>query len=164
MKGLKMLIAAVGLIALAAILICQQTKIERLAAEAATLRAQIQQQEPAQNQVEKTAKPEPSQEMRPNSVSPLTEGQFHELLRLRGEVGVLRAQLAEAARRPDTSTMRQRNAGPVAPMDADKPLQLSELPLVGELFASRSEPVDSLGFDWAQPAGMNTNYPSSLEE
>ena len=164
MKGLKMLIAAVGLIALAAILICQQTKIERLAVEAARLQAQIQQQEPAQNEVERPARPEPSQEAGANSVPSLTEGQFRELLRLRGEVGLLRTQLAEAARRPDTTTMLQRDAGPVAPMDVDNPMKLSDLPLLGELFVIRSNSVESVGFDRAQPAGMNTNYPPSLKE
>ena len=142
MKKLKMLLVALGFIALAAILICQQTKLERLAAEAATLREQLQQQAPAQNEVEQPARPEPSQEMRPTSVSSLPEGQFHELLRLRGEVGVLRAQLAEAARRPQR--------------DGDNAPKLSELPLVGELFASQSNSVDSLGFDWALAQALDS--------
>jgi hypothetical protein len=149
MKGLRMLIAAVGLIALAAILICQQTRIERLAAEAARLREQVQQQASREHEAERPTRPEPSQGTRPNSVPSLTEEQFHELLRLRGEVGVLRAQLAETAQHAHDHTMRQRDAGPVAQMDGDSAPKLSELPLVGELFVSRSNSVDSLGFDWA---------------
>jgi len=149
MKGLKMLIAAVGFIGLAAILIWQQTEIERLAAEAATLREQIQQQASVQNEADGSTGPEPSQEPRPSSVPSLTEGQFHELLRLRGEVGVLRAQLAEATQHAHNRTMRQWYAGPVAQLDGDNAPKLSELPLLGELFVSRSNSVDSLGFDWA---------------
>lgn len=38
MKGLRMLMVAVGLIALATLVIYQQTRIERLVAEAAMLR------------------------------------------------------------------------------------------------------------------------------
>lgn len=161
MKGLKTL-AAVGLIALAAIVIRQETKIKCLAVEAARLREQIQQQALAQNEVQKPATPEPSREMRPNSVSSSTEGQFHELLRLRGEVGVLRAQLAEAARHADTGTMRQRDAGPVAQMDGDNAPKLSELPLVGELFATRSNSAGSLGFEWAPAQALNSGSPPEL--
>lgn len=147
-----MLVVAGSFIALAAILICQQTKIERLAAEAATLRAQIQKQAPAQNEVEQPARPEPSQEMRPNSVSPLTKGQFHELLRLRGEVGVLRAQLAEAVQQAGNYAVRQYYERLAAQRDAANAPKLSAIPVVGELFATPSNSGDSLGLDgaWAQ--------------
>ncbi len=74
---------------------------------------------------------------------------------------MLRAQLAEAARGTDTSILWQPDAGP---MQDDHPPPLSELPLVGGLFAGQSDPVDGLGFDWALAARMNANSPSSLEE
>ncbi len=148
MKGLKMLIAAVGLIALAAIFISQQMRIERLAAEAAMLREQIRQQTSAQGEAEGPARPEPRQEIRASSAPSLTEGQFRELLRLRGEVGVLRAQLAEAAQHAGNYTMRQHNAEPATQMNGDSAPKLSELPIVGELFVSPSNSVDGLGFDW----------------
>jgi len=150
MKDLKMLIAAVGLIALAAVLICQQRRIDHFAAQTVMLREQLQQAESAQNQAETPVRPQPSQDMRPDSVRSLTEGQFSELLRLRGQVGVLRAQLAEAAQRAKENPMPQRVATPVAETDGNKTPNLSDLPLVGRLFTTQSNSVDGLGFGSAR--------------
>jgi hypothetical protein len=146
MKGLKMLIAAVGLIALAAVLFYQQTRIDRFAAQAVMLREQLQQAESAQNQAEAQVRPQPIQDKRPDSVPSLTEGQFSELLRLRGQVGILRAQLAEAAQRANDNAMPQRDATSVAETDGNKTPILSDLPLVGRLFTTQSNSVDGLGF------------------
>ena len=90
-----MLIAAVGLVALAAIIIYQQTSIDRFAADAAMLREQVQQQASVKNEPEGPTKLQPGEEMRSNSIPSLPGEQLNELLRLRGEVGVLRRQLAK---------------------------------------------------------------------
>lgn len=111
MRTLKMFVVAVGLVAVGATVIYQQARLERLAAETATLRQQVQQPEVVQGQSERPTGPEPSQEMGSKSVTALTGGQFNELLRLRGEVGVLRAQLAEAAKRADDNAARQQHSG-----------------------------------------------------
>jgi hypothetical protein len=95
MKRLKMLIAAVGLVALAAIVIYQQTRIDRFAAEAAVLREQVQRLASVPSAPERPTKPQPGEEMRSNSVPSLSGAQFSELLRLRGEVAVLKGQRAE---------------------------------------------------------------------
>ena len=150
MKDLKMLIAAVGLIALAAVLFYQQTRIDHFAAQAVMLREQLQQAESAQNQAEAQVRPQPIQDMRPDSVLSLTEGQFSELLRLRGQVGVLRAQLAEATQRAKENPMPQRDATPVAETDGNKTPILSDLPLMGRLFTTQSNSVDGLGFGTAR--------------
>jgi len=97
-------------------------------------------------------KPEPGEEVRSNPVPVLSHEQLGELLRLRGQVGVLRAQLAEAAERADGNAMRQRYAGPVAQMDGDKTPNLSERYLLGKFFvsqSSQSNSADGLGFPWA---------------
>ena len=94
-----MLLAVVGLVALAAVIIYQQTRIDRLAAEAAMLREQIQPQASVQKEPEEPTKPPPGEEMRSNSVPSLTGEPFNQLLRLRGEVGVLGRQLAEVVAR-----------------------------------------------------------------
>jgi hypothetical protein len=98
-KRLKMLIAAVVLAALIAVIIYQQMRIGRFAAEAAVLREQIQQQASVQSEPQKPAKLQPGEEMRSNSAPSLTGEPFNQLLRLRGEVGVLRRQLAEVVAR-----------------------------------------------------------------
>jgi hypothetical protein len=162
MKGLKTLIAAVGFIALAAALIYQQTRIARLAAEAALLRAQIQQQTSVPTEAERPTKPGPGPEVRPNSVPALSEAQFHELLRLRGEVGVLRAQLAETAQRANNNAIRLRSAELVAEMNGHKTPELSNAPLLGELFASQSNAVGSPAFDWALAHGLDPNAQINL--
>ena len=120
-----MLIAAVGLVALAAIIICQQTRIGRFAAEAAMLREQIQQQASVQTEPERPAKPQPGEEMRSNSVPPLTGEPFNELLRLRGEVGVLRRQLAEVVARE--ATQQAQYQGMVKQADSIKGEAASEM-------------------------------------
>ncbi len=45
-----------------------------------------------------------------------------------------------------TAGMPQPDAGPVAPIEPDHSLQLAELPLAGERFASPPDPVDSHRF------------------
>jgi hypothetical protein len=94
-KRLNMLIAVVVLAALIAVIIYQQMRIGRFAAEGAVLREQIQQQASVQSEPQKPAKLQPGEEMRSNSAPSLTGEPFNQLLRLRGEVGVLRRQLAE---------------------------------------------------------------------
>ncbi len=106
-----MFVVPVGLVAVGATVIYQQARLERLAAETATLRKQVQQPEAVQGQAERPTGPQPSQEMGSNSVAALSGGQLNELLRLRGEVGILRAQLAEAAKRADDNAMRQQYSG-----------------------------------------------------
>jgi hypothetical protein len=93
--GLRLSVV-VGLAAAIAVIIYQQARIDRLAAEAALLREQVRPQAPFRDERNEGAKPEPSDESRSNSVGSLTGEQSQEMLRLRGEVGVLRRQLAEA--------------------------------------------------------------------
>lgn len=102
--------------------------------------------------------------MRVSSAPSLTEGQFHELLRLRGEVGVLRAQLAEAAHHAGNDTMRQDNAGPTAQMAGDKAPWLSNLPpVLRGLFVGQSNSVDELGLDRAPaPPALDSRSQAEL--
>jgi hypothetical protein len=153
MKARKMFIAAVGLVAVGATVIYQQARIDRFAAEAATLRKQAQQPGAVQDQAERPTGPEPSQEMGSNSVAALTAGQFSELLRLRGEVGVLRAQLAEAAKRADDNATRQRYSGRATEMNG----------LTGELLLSRSNSATGFGralAPWSSDSDMSEDDPA----
>jgi len=92
---LKILAWLAGLVAVVAIFAWQQARIDRFAAETAMLRAQVERQAALLEESKVRERPQPGEEIRSNSVSALPQEQFRELLRLRGEVGVLRRQLAE---------------------------------------------------------------------
>lgn len=95
---------AMALAALFAAVIWQQTCIGQLKAEAEALRGQVGQAPSVRDQRSETAsprqepKPPRAAEPQPDSNQTLPEDQFRELLRLRGQVGVLKAQLAEATK------------------------------------------------------------------
>ena len=80
------------LLALAMTLLWQQARISRLTTEAADLRVQLGQAVSPPRENGQLANVQPSTDQ------PLAQDQFRELLRLRGEVGVLRRQLAEAVK------------------------------------------------------------------
>jgi hypothetical protein len=148
-----MFIAVVGLVAVAAIVVYQQARIDRLAAEAAMLRKQGQQPGSVQTQAGRPSRPQPSRETGSNSVAALTDGQFSELLRLLGEVGVLRARLAEAAERADDNAARQRNSGRATEMNG----------LAGELLVSRSNSATGFGRAlalWSSDSDMSEDDPA----
>ena len=91
MRRLKIAAAAVVVFALTAIIISQQAQVRRLVAEGTVLREQLAQAVSAQEKHDPVATAEgPARDS--------SQEQFRELLRLRGEVGVLRGQLAEAAK------------------------------------------------------------------
>lgn len=79
-------------------LLVQHESLVKLREENQSLRLHIEQQASLFDEREGQAKPQPSDGMRSNSITALPGQQFHELLRLRGEVGILRKQVAEAAK------------------------------------------------------------------
>lgn len=108
---LKLLAWLTGLFGVVAIIAWQQTRIGRFAAEAARLRQQVERQAALLEESKAGNKPQPRVETRSDSVSSLPEEQFRELLRLRGEVGVLRRQLAETSEQAS----RERSQAPFRP-------------------------------------------------
>ena len=84
-----------GLGAFVVVIIHQRARINSLAAETAMLQQQLQQQ--ASLRKDSSAEAEPKVADGSNSTPSLPEEQSRELLRLRGEVGVLRRQLITAA-------------------------------------------------------------------
>jgi hypothetical protein len=89
---MKATVVSVVLLALAIALLWQQARINRLTAEATDLRVQLGQAAPTPEENRQLANFQPSTD------HPSAQEQFGELLRLRGEVGVLRRQLADALR------------------------------------------------------------------
>lgn len=93
MKASKPAAVAVVFLGLSGVILWQQVRVKRLEAESVGLRARLAQAvASAREQQEQADKPQPSVSQRPD------EDQSSELLRLRGEVTVLRNQLAEAAK------------------------------------------------------------------
>jgi hypothetical protein len=76
-------------------LVVQHESIVKLRDENQSLRSHAEQQAPLLDRRESQAKPQPSDEMRSNSTAVLEEKPSVELLRLRGQVGVLRRELAD---------------------------------------------------------------------
>lgn len=96
----------VVMVALIATLLCQHACIQCLKAEVQALRRQAALAASSPDQREETTNPQPDPNRvlisQPQATSSrgVTEGQFQELLRLRGMVGMLNRKLAEAAK-PD---------------------------------------------------------------
>src|ERR1039458_2371979 len=82
--------AIIIFLALGIALLWQQVRVNRLAAESAGLRAQLGRAVPPPAQSSQVANVQPSTDQTS------TPEQFRELLRLRGQVGMLRSQLEEA--------------------------------------------------------------------
>jgi hypothetical protein len=101
------LILLVGFGALVTVIICQRVRIERVTAESALLREQIQRQASLRDESNEGAKPKPSDESGSTAVPSLAGEQAQELLRLRGEVGVLRRQLATALNQESKEQAKQ---------------------------------------------------------
>ncbi len=98
---MKVAASSVVLLALASMIIWQQQHVKRLTAEAAGLREQAAQAWTLREGDERSAKPssegnEGFAKRHPTAEEPLPHDMFRELLRLRGEVGVLKRQLEEA--------------------------------------------------------------------
>jgi hypothetical protein len=102
-------------------LVVQHESLVKLREENQSLRLHIEQQASLFDEREGQAKPQPSDGMRSNSITALPEQQFHELLRLRGEVGNLRVQVAAQAH----AAKAQANASRAKP-DAQTPEQAEE--------------------------------------
>jgi hypothetical protein len=98
-----------GLAALVVVSIYQRARIKSLAAETAILQQQLQQQ--ASLRKNSAAETEPKEADGSNLAASLPEDQSRELLRLRGEVGVLRRQLAEVLDQPAKGQPKQRLLG-----------------------------------------------------
>lgn len=103
-KATAALTCAVMMVTLLGILIWQQTRIERLKAEAEILRRQVALAPSLTDQSDPPTSPQPGptpppiSEPQPPSNQSLSEDQSRELLRLRGQVGILRGELAEAVK------------------------------------------------------------------
>jgi len=112
------------LAALFAVVIWQQTCIGRLRAEAEVLRGQVARAPSFREQRSKTGSPqlEPNArgaaEPQPDPNQTLPQGQILELLRLRGQVGVLKEQLAEAI---ESSLKDGASRPPVKTEESNKP-------------------------------------------
>jgi hypothetical protein len=99
----KLTIAAFSLVllALASVIIWQQQQLKKLTADAAGLRKQAAQEWSLKEGKERAAMALSEEEQglpkrHPTAEDPLPDDKFRELLRLRGQVGVLRRQLEEA--------------------------------------------------------------------
>lgn len=84
-------------------------------------------------------------ESRSNSIAALPDEQFRELLRLRGTVGVLRRQLAEADKRTGAERPERQQSGLWLDANGNKLPALGDVPLVGELFRSQSNSIGGQG-------------------
>jgi hypothetical protein len=90
-----MMAVLAGFIALVAITVWEQERIAYFEMEIAALRQQIEQQMPAGDESKKWAATQVAEQNLSNSTLVLAEKPPPDLLRLRGEVGVLRQELAE---------------------------------------------------------------------
>jgi hypothetical protein len=86
---LKVTATAIMLLALAAVILWQERRATRLLTELASLRANVAQTTPVEQSEALTKPPKITEQ-------PMTQDQFRELLRLRGQVGTLKAELAQA--------------------------------------------------------------------
>ena len=101
---LKVVATLIGFVALAVVIIWQQRRIDCLTGGTAILPEQVEPQAPLRSGSERQANPPSKGEEPSKPIASLSEAQFRELLRLRGEVGVLRSQLAESVKHADDLT------------------------------------------------------------
>ena len=161
MNTLQKTLIAVTLVAasLATPLVIQHQSQTRLRAENQTLRAQIAQLNQLDTESVATS---PTT----NSALPVAKEQFNELLRLRGQVGVLRRQLAEALKSDSTQKLAPKTAEPTT--NADVPL--SSLPILQPAFTAwqqgdASTAVRSfLAVDWSARPLFAAGSPLSLSD
>jgi hypothetical protein len=97
LKGTAVVTAFVGL---AGVVMWQQTRIAWLIAENTSLKKQAQEETLARQIAERQRSTQPSHQVRSNSILSPSVEPSGEVLRLRGEVKVLRAQLTEAQLHP----------------------------------------------------------------
>jgi hypothetical protein len=152
------------LLAFAVAFLWQQARISRLGVEATDLRVQLGQAAAArEGENRQLANFQPSMDQ------PLTQEQFRELLRLRGEVGVLRGQLADALRltgkeenlaTSEKAQRRQRSALAVLNLDAALTAQQGKVAegkqKVEELLRALSVPEDVARMDGNAVANLST--------
>ena len=161
MTALQKTLVVVTVVAasLATPLVIQHQSQTRLRAENQTLRAQIAQLNQLDTESVATS---PTT----NSALPVAKEQFNELLRLRGQVGVLRRQLAEALKSDSTQKLAPKTAEPTT--NADVPL--SSLPILQPAFTAwqqgdASTAVRSfLAVDWSARPLFAAGSPLSLSD
>ena len=107
LKTLVRLVVVAALGAFVVVVLYQRERINALAAETAMLRQQLQQVAVSKQSNEQI---EPLGADGSNSTPSLTEEQSRELLRLRGQVGVLRRQLADTLAQAVNEQSKQRVA------------------------------------------------------
>lgn len=108
LRTLLRLVVVVGLGAIVAVMIYQRARIHRLTEEAAMLREQLRQQASLRDESSEGRKLQANDGLGVNSGRFFAGEQSLELLRLRGEVGVLRRQLAEALDQAAKEQVKQR--------------------------------------------------------
>jgi hypothetical protein len=140
MPRVKCTTFVVGIIGLGGIVIWQQSRLFMLDAQNASLREQVEQQAKALSAASHADKPRGSEISA--SVLSVPRESSRDLLRLRGEIGVLREQLAEAQRGAATVRKSQVLLSPEA-----------ESKFV-ELMASWAEKIDRQASDLAIPENV----------
>ena len=160
MRAIKIVAAVVLLLALTGLVIWQQARLKHLAAQSAALREQLAQAILAQEQSERLAK------LQQNPGQHSDEAPPPELLRLRGEVGVLRRQLAEALKSDSTQKLAPKTAEPTTNAD----VALSSLPILQPALTAwqqgdASTAVRSfLAVDWSPRPLFAAGSPLSLSD
>ena len=112
MAKLKFGLVSVLVLGLVGVVVWQEQRANGLIAEASALRSQVAQTVSVREEGERLAKPQTS------SAELLNQDQLRELMRLRGEVGVLRSELAEARRKQPAALLSGDGAGPTITLAA----------------------------------------------
>jgi hypothetical protein len=160
MRAIKMVATVVLFLALTGLVIWQQARLRHLAAESAALREQLAQAISAQEQSERLANLQQNPRQHSDDVPP------PELLRLRGEVGALRRQLAEALKSGSTQKLAPKTAEPTAKAEG----ALSSLPILQPALTAlqqgdTSTAVSSfLAVDWSAHPLFEADSPLSRSD
>ncbi len=138
MNASKTAAVAVVFFGLSGVIIWQQVRVKRLEAESAGLREQLAQAVASvREEQEQVDKPQPSVGQRPD------EDRSSELLRLRGEVTVLRRQLAEAAR-PESAPRSATRIGQLEPLAQPEARPKPDLAALDAHLAAQEQKLDTL--------------------
>ncbi|HYG34434.1 MAG TPA: hypothetical protein VEC99_06595 [Clostridia bacterium] len=110
MSRLKLAAMLVTFATLVGIVIWQLTQIGSYKAQTAALKEQLEQTAAARLIRENQVKPQPNLQPSANPTASLPQDQFRELLRLRGDVGVLKQRLSEALQRTANAESQQQHS------------------------------------------------------